>query len=57
MRSVYPAALIVVIGFSCAFALRSPTIRKSGSPLPVGSVASQLTSAVAARVLVSLQLL
>src|SRR5262249_4500563 len=38
------------------YELRSPTIRKSGSPLAVGSVASQSTSASAAALRVWLQL-
>ena len=49
-------ALIASIGSSIAYELRSPMIRKSGSPLPVGSLASQSTSALAAFVRVTLQL-
>ena len=47
---------MAVIGSSMAYELRSPMIRKSGSSLPVGSVASQSTSAWAAFSRVPLQL-
>ena len=48
--------MIASIGSSMAYEFRSPMIRKSGSPLPVGSVASQSTSASAAALRVRLQL-
>ena len=48
--------MIASIGSSIAYELRSPMIRKSRSPLPVGSVASQSTRACGGRVRVPLQL-
>ncbi len=50
------AARMASIGSSLSYELRSPMISESGSPLPVGSVASQSTRASAASVRVPLQL-
>src|SRR3954469_7189792 len=55
-RFLRPPFANAVIGSSNVYEFMSPISRKSGSPLPVGSVFSQSTSAAAAWVRVTLQL-
>src|SRR3954452_5149863 len=56
VRFSKPALGNTVIGSSNVYELKSPIARTSGLPLPVGSPASQSTSARAALVRVTLQL-